>query len=191
MKGCFIVCEGLDCSGKTTSIKRAIESLGGNAIYSKGLCSNTFAGKIASRFPSTFLFLAEQLYLTYFVIKPKLRKGNIVLQDRYTASVASYIPKAGKNYNRLLIKLFGKLMLHPDILVYFTVSEKERIKRLMEKPSKHHTELIEKSGLIALRENAYAAHYNAFGRKKGIIDTTGKTAEESSMLLQKLINSIY
>lgn len=187
--GLFIVCEGLDCSGKTTSIRKAIEIMGENAVYSRGICSDTFAGRIASRFPSTFLFLVEQIYLTHFVIKPKLRKGKIVLQDRYFASVASHVPTAERDYNRLLIRMLGRIMLKPDVLLYFTVSEKERIKRLIENPSKHHAELIEKPWLIALRENAYAAYYNAFGGKKETIDTTGLSIKESSKRILLLAKS--
>lgn len=190
MRGLFVVCEGMDCSGKTTSIRMAIGIIGNNAVYSKGLCSETFAGRITSRFPSTIAFLLEQVYLTYFVIKPQLRKGRIVLQDRYLASVASHLPTAGRAYNRLLIRMLGRLMLRPGILVYFTVSEKERIKRLKDKPSNHHAELIEKPWLIALRESAYDRYYKAFGGKKGKIDTTGKAIEESGRVLQLQISRI-
>lgn len=185
--GIFIVSEGLDCSGKTTSIKAAIGIIGEKAAYSKGLCSGTFAGRMASRFPSTFLFLIEQIYLTYFVIKPKLRKGKIVLQDRYFISIASHLPSAAKLHNRLLIKAAKPFLLAPDILVHFNVSEKERIKRLKQNPYRHHAELIEKPWLIALREEAYKRHYRGFNGRKAVIDTTNNSREESGEALSSLL----
>lgn len=183
--GRFIVCEGLDCSGKTTGIKKAIESIGKKAVYSKGLCSETFMGRIASKFPSTFLFLAEQLYLTYFVIRPNLKKGKIVLQDRYINSIECHLPSAARAYNKLLISIAKLFLLRPDILVNFTVSKDERIKRLKQKQSLHHKVLIEKPQLIELREEACQKQYKIFNGRKGIIDTTNMPVTESS---EKLIS---
>lgn len=186
-RGKFIVCEGLDCGGKTTTIKKVIEICCNNAFYSKGLCSDTPIGKFASRFPSTLLFLIELAYNTHFIIKPMLKNGKIVFQDRYIHSIESYAPSAARVYNRLLITIAKRFLLKPDALVHFTVSENERIKRLMAKPSAHHEALVRSKGLIDLRENYYLRLFSEFKGKRQIIDTTNCTIEDSCKKLLSML----
>ena len=74
MGGKLIVCEGLDCSGKTTAIEEVINS-NPEYVYSKGIGSNSRFGKIARKFPSTWMFLSELVYNTYVHIIPNLKKN--------------------------------------------------------------------------------------------------------------------
>ena len=85
MNSKFIVLEGLDGSGKTT-IAKAISNKKEH-IYSKGVPSKTFVGKIVRKYPLTILFLLDLFYLTYFHIKPNLKRNKTIIQDRYDLSI--------------------------------------------------------------------------------------------------------
>jgi len=180
MKGKFIVCEGLDGAGKTTTIKKAMKKLNKNYVYNKGLKSNTLMGKLAPKIPSTFTFLLELLNNTIRKIKPALKSNKIVLQDRYDLSVLSCVPYVDKFYNKLFINFFKRFLLKPDILIYFTVSENERIKRLKQNKNKYHAKLIKNPKLIKLREKRYSEFYKNFKGAKYKIDTTKKDVKEAA-----------
>jgi len=185
MKGKFIVCEGLDCAGKTTTIKKAMECLE-DTVYLKGLGSNTRVGQYAKRHPSTLNFLIELLYVTYKRIIPALRFGKTVIQDRYDISIITY-PDATKWYNKLIIKLIKPLLKEPDLLVYFTVSEDVRRERLIASSyNKYHSLLLEKDNLNC-REKLYDDYINQYENRKCFIDTTHSSIENSMKLL---INNI-
>lgn len=175
MKGKFIICEGLDAAGKTTIIKESLKRLDEKYVYNKGLTSDTTIGKIAPKIPSTLTFLVELLYNTKKRVEPCLKRGKTVLQDRYDLSVLSYVPKAERWYNKAFIKFFRKFLLKPDILIYFTVLEDERIKRLKNQGyNKYHHILIQDPSLIELREKKYLELYENFNGIKYKLDTTKK-----------------
>lgn len=188
MKGLFVVCEGLDCGGKTTTIKNVMKQINKNKfIYSKGLGSNTIVGKIARKLPSTFMFLVELIYLTYKNIFPKLLRGKIVLQDRYDMSVISFVPSTEKLYNRMLIQLLKSLLIKPDILIHFTVDMKNRLKRLKKSSNNnYHKMLIENPSLIIMREKSYTKLFDELKCKKIEINTSKYTIKEATQLLINL-----
>jgi len=192
MKERFIVCEGLDGAGKTTIIKEAIKKLDDSFIYIKGLKSNTFIGKIASKIPVTFTFLLELAWNTKRKIKPALKSNKIVFQDRYDLSLLSYVPKVYRLYNKLLMNIFKKFLLKPDVLIYFTVSFDERIKRLEQNRNKYHSLLIKNPSLIKLREKKYLELYDNFDGIKFKIDTKKKEIDETvDEFIAQLFKRIY
>jgi len=183
----FVVCEGLDGAGKTSSIKKVLEKHK-EFVYSKGIGSKTFFGKMARRFPSTFMFLIELIYITFRSIKPNLGRNKIVLQDRYDFSVITFVPLANRWYNLIIRKIFCSFLEKPDALVYFSVLLGERIKRLRkEEDNKYHILLAENPNLIKIREKEYLNHYNGFNGKKIIIDTTDKSKEKCGEILEKFV----
>ena len=187
--GLLIVCEGLDGAGKTTTIEKLLENEkeNNNFVYSKGIGSSTFMGKLSRKFPSTFLFLLELIYNQYKIIKPNLKDKKVILQDRYDFSVLSY-PTADRFYNRTIAKILSPLIIKPNVLVYFDVSLEERIKRLKESSyNKYHSLLSKNPQLITSRESKYLDFYNKFNRKKTKIDTTNLTPEQSAKLLKQFI----
>ncbi|MDD5191881.1 MAG: AAA family ATPase [Candidatus Nanoarchaeia archaeon] len=186
MKGLLIICEGLDGTGKTTTIKQLLSNNKENNdyIYSKGIGSDTFIGKLARKFPSTLLFLLELMYIQYRIIKPNLKQNKIILQDRYDLSILSY-PTAEREYNKLIAKIFKPFIIKPDALVYFHASLEEIIKRLSKSSdNKYHKILSKNPHLIISRENKYLDLYTKFNGYKTKIDTTNKTAEQSSKALE-------
>lgn len=187
----LIVCEGLDGAGKTTTIKELLKYNNDNTfVYSKGLGSNTFIGKLARKFPSAFMFMLELIYINHKVIKPNLKKNKIILQDRYDASILSY-PGAEKIHNRLIGKILNYFVIKPDALIYFKVSLEERIKRLEnDNHNKYHISLSKNPALITTREDKYLSLYNQFKGYKTKINTTNLKVEEAAKILQGFVLKI-
>jgi thymidylate kinase len=191
MKGYFVVCEGLDCAGKTTSITQALKCFEEKeqVLYSKGLKTDTIAGRFSRLYPSTFSLLVELRYLDRNFVKPYLREGHIVIQDRWYYSVLSHNPENRKDsfLERLLVPSLSK----PDLLVYFSVSLDERVERLKKKNDNEdngdHRILLENPAMIKQKEQRFLAYYNKFNGPKAILDTTGLTEEESGSRLYELI----
>jgi thymidylate kinase len=190
-KGYFIVCEGMDAAGKTTSIHNAITEYrriyGDTITYNKGLKSDSFFGKISEKFPSTITLLVEQLYQNNRIIKPELSIDNIVIQDRWYYTVLSH----NKRKEKLLEKIFTPFLSKPDALVYFSVSLEERLKRLNQDSKKaEHMEILNNPKFIKKREERMLKYYSEFDGPKIIIDTTSKTKEQSGHELYEFICSL-
>lgn len=189
MSGKLIVCEGLDCSGKTTAIERIINS-NPEYVYSKGIGSDSRLGRTARRFPSTFIFLSELVYNTYTHITPNLRKNKIVLQDRYDISVASFVPNTHRWYNQLLIYAARLLIPDPDAIVYFHLPLEERIKRLRQKGKKYELMLAENPDMILLREKEYEKWYEQFNGLKIKINTEKNNIKQTANILEDFVESV-
>jgi len=189
-KGYFIVCEGLDCSGKTTSIENALEHFKKNEFsieYNKGLKTKTLAGTFSRKFPSTLSLLTELLYNDVILVKSRLEKGINILQDRWYYSVLSYNPENRKDKH--LEKVFVPLLSKPDVLIYFTVSLDERIRRLKKSiENKDHYTLLKNPEIIKQREERYLDYFNNFKGNKAIINTKNLSEKQSGVRLYDLIN---
>jgi thymidylate kinase len=192
MSGFLIVCEGLDCSGKTTTINEILrKSKSCRFIYSKGIGSDTRIGKISRKFPSTLMFFIELTYFIFIKIRPNLKKGDIILQDRYDISIKSYVPVVNRFYNRLIIKFFNLFIIKPNAIVYFHLPLKNRIKRLKEKGAKYELILANNPSLIISREKEYIKWYNNFKGPKININTEKNNIEKASEILNNFIDSLY
>lgn len=185
----LIVCEGLDCSGKTTAIEEIINSKP-EYVYSKGIGSNSSFGRTARRFPSTFMFLSEFVYNIYTCTIPNLRKNKIVLQDRYDVSVTSFVPNTNKWYNQLLIHAVRLVIPEPNAIVYFHLPLKERIKRLRKKGKKYELILAENPDMIILREREYEKWYDQFNGPKIRIDTEKNNIKQTAKILEDFVGSV-
>lgn len=187
-RGKFIVFEGLDKAGKTTLAKIVVDK-NKNFIYQKGLCSNTWIGRIAKKHPSTFLFLLELFWHSLFNYF-KLLKGLDIVQDRYLVSISSHIPVSKKVLNRALIRFFSLFLMQPDILVYCTVSKKERIKRLRKDSldNKHHLWLLENHQYIDKRDKEYEKYFQDHKNKKILINTSDKYPYENILEISSLFD---
>lgn len=192
--GYFVVCDGLDCAGKTTSILRAMEYFKEDdypVLYSKGLKSNTVAGKFSSTHPSTFSLLSELLYLDLIRIRPNLRQGKTMIQDRWHYSVLSHNPENLKD--QLLEKIFTPYLSKPDLFVYFTVSIDERIRRLKKAVKNkdkniNHAYLLKNPTIIEQREEKFSKYYRDFLGDKILLDTTNLSEEESGYKLYESVS---
>jgi len=184
----FIVFEGLDGAGKTSVIKEILKT-NKQFIYSKGIGSNTFIGRLARRFPSTFMFSLELIYISLKIRIVYFSKQVIVLQDRYDFSIKSYIPDSDWQYNKIFIRISDLFLIKPYLLVYLEVSLKQRVKRLEnEGENKYHKILVNNPQIIIEREKKYLELYDYFNSRKIKIDTTNKTAEEVAGKLKHVID---
>lgn len=191
MKGKLIVCEGLDCTGKTTNIKEVLKgSKINNFIYCKGIVSETIAGKISRRFPSTIIFFIELIYIMLTRIKPALRNGKSILLDRHDISITSYVPLTAKFYNRWIISVFSRLIIKPDAIVYFHLPMDEHIRRLNEKGTRYELILAGNPALIAQRKREYLHWYTDFQGPKIKIDTAKNNIQKSACILADFSRSL-
>jgi thymidylate kinase len=188
MKGKLVICEGLDCSGKTTAIEKITDS-DSKYTYSKGIGSNSWFGKIARRLPSTFMFLFELIYNIHTHILPNLKKGKIIMQDRYEISITSFVPNVNKWHNQLLIQIAKPLIVKPHAIVYFYLPLEERIKRLRQKGKKYEIILAANPDMIILREKEYEKWYNHFDGPKIKINTWSNNIAQTARILENFVNS--
>ena len=182
----LVVCEGLDASGKTSVIKKALELSGNEFLYNKGLKTRTIAGRFSRLFPSTFSLLLEIMYNDYFSVRKNLKKGKVILQDRWFYSVLAHNPENKKD--KLLERLFVPYLSKPDIFVYFTVSDEKRTERLAAREdAKEHEFLTRNPEKIKEMEQRFFQKYLDFNGEKHIIDTTKLSVEECGKKLYDVI----
>ena len=131
-RGLFICIEGLDKSGKTTQSILLVEALrrrGYDAIYtaepSDGKIGSFIREYILNReervsaMVEALLFAADRAEHTENVIKPNLKRGRIVVSDRYLFSSLAYQGAAGLDIG--WIKEVNKAAIKPDLAIYIDV----------------------------------------------------------------------
>ena len=139
--GKFIVFEGLDGSGQTTQanlLKKFLEKNGFKVFLTKEPTKNSPAAKKIEKVLKKKLKIAPFFLQELFAkdrdwhlkkeIIPSLKKGKIVICDRYFFSSFAYGASEGLSL-RHLIKLNQNFLL-PDLTFILKVSPKECIKRI-------------------------------------------------------------
>jgi dTMP kinase len=131
--GVFISLEGIDGSGKSTVAERLVEVLqasGRNAILTREPGGTAVGEKVRSILlgadsggltPETeaLLFAAARAQLVAEVIKPALRRGTVVVTDRFTDSSLAY-QAGGRGLEERTVKAVQNLAtggLHPDLTI--------------------------------------------------------------------------
>jgi thymidylate kinase len=187
--GLFVVCEGADKAGKTTVIKNAQSILVDKVktFYNKGLGGNGFLGRTARNYPCTFLFLLQQLHFDKTSLNKLLNQNYVVFQDRWFYSVISYPGNSIKD--SLIADIMVPPLRRPDLLVYFTCSLEERLKRLELDKTKEHLDLINHPEKIIAWESNFLNYYSQFHGKKYLFDTTNESVYETSMKLSNIIQN--
>lgn len=144
MKGIFITFEGIDASGKTTQFKRLVDYLkqeklpvvsfrepGGEKVSEK--IRKILLDSKSSISPQTelLLYLASRSQLTFKKIIPALRKGKIVVCDRFFDSTLGY-QGYGRGIDLKLIETLNRFStgnLKPDLTILIDVPIKVSLKR--------------------------------------------------------------
>ena len=144
-KGVFICIEGLDGCGKTTQAKLLAASFreSHKALYtaepSQGKIGMflrnryLYAEKRASTVIETLLFAGDRFDHIEKVIIPALKKGRLVISDRYVYSSLAYQGASGLSLK--WIESVNKYALRPDMAVFLDVDPNFVIQRLKQKKS--------------------------------------------------------
>lgn len=172
-RGVFIVFEGIDGSGKSTHIKALAEELRsqGYSVLQTSEPSKDRIGNFIRRYaerndsrltPETeaLLFAADRFEHVKTVIEPALRKGRIVISDRYLYSSLAYQGAGGlevdwiREMNRFAPKPDLGILL--DILPEFSLQRVNRRKTVFEdsdylrKVRNIYLKLVEKGELVRI-----------------------------------------
>lgn len=142
--GVFICIEGIDGSGKTTQSRLLVKNLrrhGFDSVYttepSRGVIGRLIRKTILHRekrapiIIEALLFAADRVEHVEQEVKPALRKGKIVVSDRYFYSSLAYQGAAGLDLE--WIKEINRWAIQPDLAIFIDVPPEVVIKRLNRK----------------------------------------------------------
>lgn len=139
LRGRLIVFEGLDGSGKTTQAFMLVEALNRRGVKAEYTCEPTYGrvgdlirlhvSKLKSRKPvyEALLFAADRYEHISKEVMPKLRKGVIVVSDRYVYSSLAYQGAGGLSLEWL--KSVNFFAPKPDLTIYLDVPADEALAR--------------------------------------------------------------
>jgi len=144
MKGCFIVFEGIDGSGKTVQFLELAKKLrkdNYNVVLTKEPTTQRPIGKLIRSIlynndkvadeALALLFAADRADHTKEKIIPALNEGVVVLSDRYVYSSYAYQAKGMKTELDLnWIKIINKFAKIPDIVVFLDIPPEVGLNRL-------------------------------------------------------------
>jgi len=204
LKGKLIVFEGPEGCGKTTKAKMVFYYLkrkhkkvallrepGGIKISEqiRKIILNP-RNKKMNALTELLLYETARAQLIYEKIIPLLKKGFIVLMDRFYLATTIY-QGYGRGINKKIINYLNNLVtggLKPDITIIYDVSRKEALKRMKIRGKKDRMELENNSFHNKIRRG-----YLKEGKliKAKIIKTDGKNAdavfEETKKILLKVV----
>ena len=211
IKGTLITFEGIDGSGKTTQAQRTVKHLkrkGFDVIWLRepgGEKASESIRKIllnkdhASMDPLTELLLyeASRAQLTQKVIFPALKKGKIVICDRYSDSSLAY-QGYGRGLNKKWVEFLNKistsgltphLTILVDVPVELALKRKARMRKHLkkdkdriEKEKKSFYQKVRKGYLELAKQNK--KRYVVINGKEGIDQTWQKVKEKIDKFLK-------
>jgi len=142
-KGCLIVFEGIEGSGKTTAsvnLQKYLTSRGYKAKWTREptrskigmLIEDILTGQMAvAEEAIPLLFAADRADHTKRIIMPWIKRGYIVIGDRYLHSSLAY-QKSGmeKAFNPDWLKKINKYALDPNLIIFLDISPEEGLSRI-------------------------------------------------------------
>ena len=179
----FIAVEGIDGSGKSTTIreiKRYLESKG-EAVYLTAEPTTLATGKIVRNFLSetnsdtplihemlALAFAADRINHLREEIWPALRKKQTVITDRYFFSSVAY---QSLNVSYEWVKGINRFATLPDVLVFIDVSVDKAVERLTK--FRTSTEIYEKRDLLQQIDRNYRELIREFEENLKVIYLNG------------------
>ena len=179
----FIAVEGIDGSGKTTTIreiKRYLESKG-HAVYLTSEPTTLATGKIVRNFLSetnsdtplihemlALAFAADRINHLREEIWPALKKKQTVITDRYFFSSIAY---QSLNVSYEWVKGINRFATLPDVLVFIDVKVDKAVERLTK--FRNSTEIYEKRELLQQIDRNYREVIKEFEDKLKVIYLDG------------------
>lgn len=169
MPGKFIVFEGLDGSGITTQatlLRNYFISKGKDAVLTKEPTDGILGGLIKSclrkewnTFPLTLqmLFAADRSHHISAEIEPALKKGKIVICDRYTLSSYAF---GSLDVSLPVLKQLNSYFRKPHLTIFIDAQPKICMERM--KKARPHVELFEEEHKLELIRKNYFSMKNLF-----------------------------
>ena len=135
-RGCFIVIEGIDGSGKSEQFQRLTKRLkkrGYKLVATREPTKVYPVGRLiekvlreeeqVSEEALALLFAADRADHTERKIKPALEEGAVVVSDRYVHSSLAYQSRGmGKELDLEWIKMINRYALEPDAVIFLDIS---------------------------------------------------------------------
>jgi dTMP kinase len=142
-KGCLIVFEGIEGSGKTTASKN-LEKYLSTRDYKVLWTREPTVSKIGTLIESILtgstqvaeeaiplLFAADRADHTNRIILPAINKGSIVISDRYTYSSLAY-QRSGMNrpFEQTWLEVINQYAIVPDLVIFLDILPEEGLDRI-------------------------------------------------------------
>ena len=171
MKGCLITFEGIEGSGKTVQARMLEEWLrkrGYGVVYTREPTryANFHIGQLIHQILEKhiqvaeeaipLLFAADRVDHTKRYIIPELKKGSIVLCDRYVFSSLAYQSRGmSVQFSKKWLKEINKYAKRPDIVFFLDIDPEEGLKRIKKDPRIHDDKFFERPDTQKLIREAY------------------------------------
>lgn len=152
----FVVFEGPSGGGKNTQIELLAKALGdrGHRVETVSMLDSTELGKAVRALkqgvehgsfghrPEALLYFSAIAAAIESLIRPAIRKGSIVLADRYIYTTLAYQGYGGKEDTRRMsnVAMYAVRGLEPDLVVYLDIPVKQGLSR---HPKGSHTNQID------------------------------------------------
>jgi dTMP kinase len=142
-KGCLIVFEGIEGSGKTTAsrnLQKYLSTKEYKAMWTReptsskigSLIEDILTGQITvAEEAIPLLFAADRADHTKRMILPSINKGYIVISDRYVHSSLAYQKSGmGKVFKREWLEEINKYSIKPDLVIFLDIAPEEGLSRI-------------------------------------------------------------
>jgi dTMP kinase len=182
VKGCFIVFEGTEGSGKTiqaTKLERWLSKEGFPAVFTReptrfpiGNLINQILEKevFIADVALPLLFAADRANHTIRYIIPEIKKGSVVICDRYIFSSLAYQSSGMKTaIEKKWLKEINKYVLKPDLTFFLDIDPEIGLKRIKKWRHNHDNKFFED---LETQRRIRKAYYNVFNVNKQLTDYT-------------------
>jgi len=202
--GLFVVFESAPKCGKTTLATEVVKSLqielNTTVEHKRGALSNTpFASEIKSRkitdlgYSSAF-YWADCIFDTQDFIRPTILKGNIIIQERYDLSIATFREIHGFQHDELLLDNYLQhgMLIHPDLTIFLRPDPELIVKRISShnKSTDIDKMFIKNPLLINSMQTRLEHHIKRLHRKYLVIDTGKNNINTCISIIMDSIQSI-
>lgn len=149
LRGKFVVFDGPDGGGKSTQrqlLGQRLEELGLTVVHCKDPGGTVIGDRIRHVLLDydlsemdvrceTFLFMASRAQLVGQLVEPALKRGDVVLCDRFISATCSYQGAAGYDVKRVIeVGQYAVSQTWPDLTIILDVPVKQGFQRTHRKP---------------------------------------------------------
>jgi len=193
-RGCFIVIEGIDGSGKSEQFQRLTKRLKKRGyklvatreptkVYPVGRLIEKVLREEAqvSEEALALLFAADRADHTERKIKPALEEGAVVVSDRYVHSSLAYQSRGmGKELDLEWIRMINRCALEPDAVIFLDISPEVGQTRLGNgqvriKDHSYFENISQQKRIRKVYLEVLNLHDSPMGSEKVVVSQAGRT----------------